>query len=46
MKTKGVGILTYEADRDNLRRDEGDCHEGSRTAGSAHPPASGRKDLP
>ena len=46
MKTKGVGILTYQADRDNLRRDEGDCHEGARTAGAAHPPASGRKDLP
>ena len=40
MKTKGVGILTYQADRDNLRRDAGDCHEGARTAGAAHPPAS------
>ena len=33
-------VLTYQADRDNVRRDAGDCHEGARTAGAAHPPAS------
>ena len=35
MKTKGVGILTYQADCDNVRRDAGDWREGVRTtAGS------------
>jgi hypothetical protein len=36
----GRRFLTYQADRDNIRRDAGDCHEGARTAGAAHPPAS------
>ena len=33
----------YEADRDNVPRDAGDCHEGARTAGAAHrqPPTKG-----
>jgi hypothetical protein len=30
-------VLTYQADRDNVRCDAGDCHEGARTAGAAHP---------
>jgi hypothetical protein len=45
MKTKGVGILTYQADRDNLRRDAGDWHEGVRTAAGS-PPASLRTKGP
>ncbi len=45
MKTKGVGILTYQADRDNLRRDAGDWHEGVRTAAGS-PPANLRTKGP
>ena len=40
MKTKGVGILTYQADRDNLRRHAGDWHEGVRTAAGGPPAAN------
>jgi hypothetical protein len=46
MKTKGVGILTYQADRDNVRRDAGDWHEGARTAAGSPPASLRRKDLP
>jgi hypothetical protein len=30
-------VLTYQADRDNVRRDAGDCHEGARTAAGSPP---------
>ena len=45
LTAKGVGILTYQADRDNLRRDAGDWHEGVRTAAGS-PPASLRTKGP
>ncbi len=40
------GRLMYQADRDNVRCDAGDCHESARTAGAAPPASLRRKDLP
>ena len=43
-KTKGWSgpwsCLTYQADRDNVRRDAGDCHQGARTAEARRPAPS------
>ena len=33
----GRRFLTYQADRDNVRRDAGDWHEGARTAAGSPP---------